>query len=70
MAQMIAITVNGESRSIAASATVAMLLGSLGFDSRKAAVERNLEMVPSTAYGATILADGDSLEIVHFIGVV
>jgi thiamine biosynthesis protein ThiS len=68
MAEMIAITVNGESRSIAASATVAVLLGSLGFDTRKVAVERNLEMVPSTAYGATILAAGDALEIVHFIG--
>ncbi|RKK02180.1 sulfur carrier protein ThiS [Pseudoroseomonas wenyumeiae] len=63
-----AITVNGESRAIAASATVAVLLGSLGFDSRKVAVERNLEMVPSTAYGATSLVDGDRLEIVHFIG--
>lgn len=68
MAEMIAITMNGESRSIAASATVAMLLGSLGFDSRRVAVERNLEMVPGTAYGTTILAQGDSVEIVHFIG--
>lgn len=68
MADMIAITVNGESRVIAAAATVAVLLGSLGFDSRKAAVERNLEMVPSTDYEATALASGDRLEIVHFIG--
>jgi thiamine biosynthesis protein ThiS len=70
MAQMIAITVNGESRIIAGTATVAMLLGSLGFDSRKAAVERNLEMVPSTAYADTALAAGDALEIVYSIGVV
>jgi thiamine biosynthesis protein ThiS len=68
MAQMIAITVNGESRVIATAATVAVLLGSLGFGSRKVAVERNLEMVPSTDYDATILASGDALEIVHFIG--
>jgi thiamine biosynthesis protein ThiS len=70
MAQMIAITVNGESRVIAGTATVAMLLGSLGFDSRKAAVERNLQMVPSSAYDETPLMAGDALEIVYSIGFV
>ena len=31
-------------------------------------VERNLEIVPRSAYGQTRLADGDRIEIVHFIG--
>jgi sulfur carrier protein len=35
---------------------------------RKVAVERNLEIVPRSAYGATNLTDGDRIEIVHFIG--
>jgi thiamine biosynthesis protein ThiS len=68
MADMIAITVNGETRAIAEWATVAMLIGTLGFDSRRVAVERNLEMVPRTAYAATALIAGDALEIVNFIG--
>jgi thiamine biosynthesis protein ThiS len=68
MADMIAITVNGETRAIAEWATVAMLIGTLGFDSRRVAVERNLEMVPRAAYAATALTAGDALEIVNFIG--
>jgi thiamine biosynthesis protein ThiS len=32
------------------------------------AVERNLAIVPRSAYVSTILADGDRIEIVHFIG--
>jgi thiamine biosynthesis protein ThiS len=68
MADMIAITVNGETRAIAEWATVAMLIGTLGFDSRRVAVERNLEMVPRAAYAATALIAGDALEIVNFIG--
>ena len=35
---------------------------------RKVAVERNLEIVPKSAFAATALEDGDRLEIVHFIG--
>ncbi len=61
------ITVNGEAREIA-TATVASLLESLGLDGRKVAVERNLEIVPKSAYGEVALSEGDKLEIVHFIG--
>jgi sulfur carrier protein len=70
MAQMIAITVNGETRAIAHTATVAMLLGTLGFDTRRVAVERNLEIVPRDAYGDTALLAGDAVEIVFTIGAV
>jgi len=62
------VTINGERRELPAPATVSDLLGQLGFDSRKIAVERNLEIVPRSAYGATFVGDGDRLEIVHFIG--
>jgi thiazole synthase/sulfur carrier protein len=67
MSQMIAITVNGESRAITEAATVAMLLGTLGFNSRQVAVERNLEMVRRADYAATALMAGDALEIVFVI---
>jgi thiamine biosynthesis protein ThiS len=59
---------NGEVRTLAAPVTVAGLLGAIGLDSRKVAVERNEEIVPRSAFSATWLAGGDALEIVHFIG--
>lgn len=62
------LTVNGETRSFDGAATVAALVEALGLDARKVAVERNLEIVPKSAYAATALADGDRIEIVHFIG--
>jgi thiamine biosynthesis protein ThiS len=59
--------VNGETRTAQAT-TVAALMAELGLDGRKVAVERNLEIVPRSLYAQTALADGDRLEIVHFIG--
>ena len=62
------LTVNGELRRFEAAASVTDLVAALGLDGRKVAVERNLEIVPRSAYGRTALADGDRIEIVHFIG--
>ena len=62
------LTVNGEPRAFAALASLLDLVAELGLDARKVAVERNLEIVPRSAYGKTALADGDRIEIVHFIG--
>ena len=62
------VTVNGEERGFDMPLTVQQLLGEIGLDSRKVAVERNLELVPKSQYDAVSLCDGDRLEIVHFIG--
>ncbi|WP_237214146.1 sulfur carrier protein ThiS [Falsiroseomonas oryziterrae] len=62
------IEVNGEPREVAEGATVADLLAALGLAAPKVAVERNLEIVPRSAWAATRLAPGDRLEVVHFIG--
>ena len=63
------LTVNGEAQSLeGGSLTVSGLIAQLGLDSRKVAVERNLEIVPRSLHAATALADGDRIEIVHFIG--
>ncbi len=62
------IVLNGETRAVAAGLSVSGLLAELGIDGRKVAVERNLEIVPKSAFETTTLADGDRLEIVHFIG--
>jgi len=68
MEDRIPITVNGEPRQEPAPVTLAELLRRIGLDTRKVAVERNLEIVPRSTYAATQLAAGDRLEIVHFIG--
>jgi len=67
-AMQLNLTVNGETRTFQGVGDVAGLVKFLGLDTRKVAVERNLEIVPRSAYGKTSLADGDRIEIVHFIG--
>jgi thiamine biosynthesis protein ThiS len=68
MTTQIAIEVNGEPRQVPQGASVAGLLGLIGLAAPKVAVERNLEIVPRSAWESTILSPGDRLEIVHFIG--
>ena len=62
------LTVNGETRDFDVARTVAELVTTLGLDIRKVAVELNLAIVPRSAYLSTPIADGDRVEIVHFIG--
>ena len=59
--------INGEARE-SAPQTMLLLLEGLGIDPRKVAVEYNGEILPKAEYGATALADGDKIEIVHFVG--
>jgi sulfur carrier protein len=66
--EQIALSVNGEPLRVAAGLTLAGLIGQLELDTRKVAVERNLEIVPRSIYDKTVLEAGDRLEIVHFIG--
>ena len=63
-----AVTLNGEARRVDGPASVAHLLAQIGLDARKVAIERNEAIVPRSAYAETWLAEGDALEIVHFIG--
>jgi sulfur carrier protein len=62
------LTLNGEPRAFPPLADIAALVAALGLDRRKVAIERNLEIVPRSAYGKTKVFDGDRIEIVHFIG--
>jgi thiamine biosynthesis protein ThiS len=61
------IVLNGEAHQLSAGATVLDLLAGLGRDPRTVAVERNGDIVRRSDYGATILAAGDRLEVVHFV---
>lgn len=68
MADALTFTLNGETRNCPPPLSVASLLGLIGLDTRKVAVELNEEIVPRSAYTATWVRHGDTLEIVHFIG--
>ena len=62
------VQINGEVREFDEPQSVQSIVERLGLDARKIAVERNLEVVPRSAYERTAVAAGDRLEIVHFIG--
>jgi sulfur carrier protein len=62
------IMVNGEPRDIPAPATLLELLTHLGLDPRMVVVELNREIVRRARLGETALADGDVVELVHFVG--
>ena len=62
------IVLNGEKINIADSLNVMGLIELYELPASKVAVERNLEIVPKSAYVTTMLKENDKIEIVHFIG--
>ncbi|KAA0891758.1 sulfur carrier protein ThiS [Oryzomonas rubra] len=62
------ITLNGEQADIAEGSTVAGLLKHLQLPRERVAVEVNLAIVPKAAYDSRGLAEGDRIEVVHFVG--
>ena len=67
MTASLSLTVNGEPRKIAPG-SIADLVRSLELDPAKVAVECNGVIVPRSTLAAVALGDGDTLEIVHFVG--
>jgi sulfur carrier protein len=65
---LIEIVVNGEARDVPAGLTVAGLLGHLGVNGERVAVELNREIVRKTAWAATEVGAGAKVEIVQFVG--
>jgi thiamine biosynthesis protein ThiS len=62
------ITVNGELKEVPGPATVADLLRHLNLDPRTIVVELNRQIVRRPRLDETVLAEGDSVELVHFVG--
>lgn len=62
------ITINGQSHTLAESASLADLLLKLELEPRRVAVERNKQLVPRGQFALTALAAGDVLEIVSLVG--
>lgn len=62
------IKINGEDREVNNGLTLTALLESLQIRPGRVVVERNRDIVARDNYNATLINDGDTLEIVHFVG--
>ncbi len=60
--------VNGNQLAFTPGLTVQALLENQGLDAARVAVERNGEIVRRADFSQTLLADSDTIEIVHFVG--
>ena len=61
------VKVNGEAMDIAGK-SIAEYLALTAYDMKRIATELNGEIVPKSKYAETVLKDGDSIEIVSFVG--
>jgi sulfur carrier protein len=59
--------INGQEQDLT-STTLAQLIEQLGMKQDRVAVELNRSIVPREQWPKTLLAEGDQLEIVHFVG--
>lgn len=66
--QQMQVVINGDNRNFEAPLTLAGLIQVLGMKTDRVAVELNRDIVPRDQWDRTQLADGDRLEIVHFVG--
>ena len=60
--------VNGESRELSGTPSLAELITQLELPATRIAVELNREVVRRSDWGGTMLKDDDRIEIVHFVG--
>jgi len=64
----VTITLNGEHFELESPISVAALLAQLDIDPRRVAVEHNLNIIKRQTYSDTLIGEGDTLEIVNFVG--
>jgi sulfur carrier protein len=62
------VVVNGDHLDLEDGSSIAALLERLQIGRERVAVEANLEIVPKAAYDGHTLSEGDTIEIVHFVG--
>ena len=63
----IVVKINGERFDVAGK-SIEKYLVDAGYDTRLVAVELNGDILPKSQYGNTTLGDGDSVEVVSFVG--
>jgi sulfur carrier protein len=59
--------INGQERDVEAQ-TIADVVQAFGLNERIIVIEHNLNIVPREQYAQTAVAEGDKIEIVHFVG--
>ncbi len=65
---LVIVHINGEDKEVGAGLNVAQLLEHLGIRPGRVVVELNRGILPRDAHSTKVLKEGDSLEIVHFVG--
>lgn len=68
MPSPLSITLNGDRHEIPEPMTVDALLASLEIDPRRVAVEHNRAIIRRPKYREVMIGDGDTVEIVNFVG--
>jgi thiamine biosynthesis protein ThiS len=68
MSDTIRVTLNGDAREVASGRTVQTLLGDLGLHPRLVVVEHNRTILDRAHYAETEVREGDTIEVVHFVG--
>lgn len=62
------ITLNGKPHELEAALSLTALVEKYHLDPAKVAIEKNREIIPFSQYPTTHIADGDTIELVQFIG--
>jgi len=65
---VVTITLNGEPYDLERPMSVVELLATLDIDPRRVAVEHNLSIIKRHTFSDIIVADGDRVEVVNFVG--
>jgi thiamine biosynthesis protein ThiS len=68
MRESVRVTLNGDEREVASGLTVQALLGDLGLHPGMVVVEHNRSILERARYGQTEVHEGDTIEVVHFVG--
>ncbi len=66
--ETVTVQLNGKERRIPGGLTVTALLESLELNPSLVVVERNREILDRGRYGDVVVEEGDTLELVHFVG--
>ncbi|MBQ6887740.1 MAG: sulfur carrier protein ThiS [Lachnospiraceae bacterium] len=61
------VKINGKNFDVSGK-TISDFLSTTNYDVKRIAVEKNGDIVPKSAYENTVFKDGDSVEVVSFVG--
>jgi thiamine biosynthesis protein ThiS len=67
-AELLTIILNGDRYELDEPISVAGLLAKLEIDPRRVAIEHNLEIIKRHTFPDVVIGEGDTLEIVNFVG--